>query len=298
MKSFLGLVGYYQRFIPGFATLASPLNDLTRKALPDRITWSEAADQAFGTLREALCSEPLLITPDFASPLILHTDASEVGLGGVLSQVRAGEEHPITYISRKLLPNERNSSTVEKEALSIKWTLDKLRYYLLGREFTLVTDRAPRKWMASAQDTKARVTRWFLALQDFQFKVDHRLGREHANADALSRRDTCLGGFPIYQRPKQAVKECGIPLLKPRPGWVRGIVMDGVYRRHPLTGDREHHFSPPNQRDRGHLARGRRRPGGHLKRSTRADDREEQERGARGKHSRPNPIRGSRRPYV
>ena len=91
MKSFLGLVGYYQLFILGFATLASPLNDLTRKALPDRIRWSEAAERAFGTLRGALCSEPVLVTPDFASPLIVHTDASEVGLGGVLSQIQAGE---------------------------------------------------------------------------------------------------------------------------------------------------------------------------------------------------------------
>ena len=90
VKSFLGLVGYYQRFIPGFATLASPLNDLTRKALPDRIAWSEAADQAFVTLREALCSEPVLINPDFASPLLVHTDASEVGLGGVPS--KSGQE--------------------------------------------------------------------------------------------------------------------------------------------------------------------------------------------------------------
>ena len=108
VKSFLGLVGYYQRFIPGFATLASPLNELTQKALPDWITWSEAANQAFRMLRDALCSEPVLITPDFTLPLIVHTDASEVGLGGVLSQVRAGEEHPVVYISRKLLPNERN----------------------------------------------------------------------------------------------------------------------------------------------------------------------------------------------
>ena len=108
VKAFLGLVGYYQRFIPGFATLASPMNDLTRKALPDRITWSEAADWAFRTLREALCSETVLITPDLNLPMTVHTDASEVGLGVVLSQIRAGEEHPITFISRKLLPNERN----------------------------------------------------------------------------------------------------------------------------------------------------------------------------------------------
>ena len=76
--------------------LASPLNDLTQKVLPDRIRWSEADQKTFETLREALWSEPVLITPDFAFPLIVHTDASEVGLRGVLSQVRAGEEHPIT----------------------------------------------------------------------------------------------------------------------------------------------------------------------------------------------------------
>ena len=90
VKAFLGLVGYYQRFIPGFATLASPLNDLTRKALPDRIRWSEAAEGAFGTLRGALCAEPVLVTPDFASPLNVHTDASEVGLVG--SCPRSGQE--------------------------------------------------------------------------------------------------------------------------------------------------------------------------------------------------------------
>ena len=104
------------------------LGDYFYPVLPDRVTWSEAAEGAFATLRRALCTEPILITPDFSLPLIVPTDASEVGLGAVLSQVRAGEEHPVTYISRKLLSNERNYSTVEKEALAIKWALDKLRY--------------------------------------------------------------------------------------------------------------------------------------------------------------------------
>ena len=107
-----------------------------------------------------------------------------------------------------------------KEALAIKWSLEKLQYYLLGREFTLVTDHAPLKWVAGAKDTNARVTRWFLALQNFRFRVDHRPGREHANADALSRRDACLGGFPGDQGLEQAGEECGIPPLKPRPGRV------------------------------------------------------------------------------
>ena len=82
---------------------------------------------------------------------------------------------------------------MEKEALAIKWSLEKLRYYLLGRDFSLVTDHAPLKWMATAKDTNARVTRWLLALQDYRFQVVHRPGRANANADALSRRDACLG---------------------------------------------------------------------------------------------------------
>ena len=88
-----------------------------------------------------------------------------------------GGEHPVSYISWKPLSNEKNYSTVEKEALAIKWAIDKLRYYLLGREFTLVIDHAPLKWIASAKDTNARMTRLFLALQDFRFQVDHRPGR-------------------------------------------------------------------------------------------------------------------------
>jgi hypothetical protein len=114
------------------------------------------------------------------------------------------------YISRKLLPNERNYSTVEKEALAIKWSLDKQRYYLLGREFTLVTDHAPLKWMAGAKDTNARVTRWFLALQDFRFQVAHRPGKEHANADALSRLPAYLP-TPVASEPAPQTR--GAPVI-------------------------------------------------------------------------------------
>ena len=288
VKSFLGLVGYYQRFIPGFATLASPMNDLTRKTFPDRIQWTEAAEKAFESLRGALCSEPVLITPDFTSPLIVHTDASEVGLGGVLSQVRAGEEHPVTYISRKLLPNERNYSTVEKEALAIKWSLTKLRYYLLGREFTLVTDHAPLKWMAGAKDSNARVTRWFLALQDFRFRVDHRPGKEHANADALSRRDACLGWAPGDRRPHLRGKGCDNPL--PTRG-NRGVVVDGVYRLHPPVGSRACAGIRRNHRDATHPAGGgesrlKRRSRTHTRGTSRSSQRRVERREPRGGHDR------------
>ncbi|XP_061094914.1 phenolphthiocerol/phthiocerol polyketide synthase subunit C-like [Conger conger] len=121
-----------------------------------------------------------------------ETDASETGLGAVLSQIQDTTEHPITYISRKLLKHEKNYSMVEKECLAIRWVVGKLKYYLLGREFILITDHAPLKWMYRCKDTNARVTRWFLELQSFKFKVEHRAGRLQGNVDALSRMDEDL----------------------------------------------------------------------------------------------------------
>ncbi len=91
------------------------------------------------------------------------------------------------YTSRKLTPAERHYATVEREALAVKWAVLELRYYLLGWKFTLVTDHVPLQWTARAKDTNARVTRWFLALQDFHFIIRHRAGTANANTDELSR---------------------------------------------------------------------------------------------------------------
>ena len=129
----------------------------------------------------------MLHAPDFGKRFVLQTDASEVGLGAVLSQIHDGREYPVTFVSRKLLPHEKNYATIEKECLAAKWAMGKLRYYLLGCEFALVTDHAPLKWMAHSKDTNARITRWFLHLQDFKFTVEHRAGKLHGNADAMKK---------------------------------------------------------------------------------------------------------------
>nr|XP_040058772.1 uncharacterized protein LOC120834693 isoform X2 [Gasterosteus aculeatus aculeatus] len=101
VKTFLGLVGYYQCFIPHFATIAAPLHEMTKNSHPHQVLWTTEAEAAFTTLRRALCTEPILSTPNFEDTFIVHTDASGSGLGAVLSQVRGGEEHPVTYISRQ-----------------------------------------------------------------------------------------------------------------------------------------------------------------------------------------------------
>ncbi len=201
VRAFLGLAGYYRCFIPNFSSLATPLTDLTKKGRPETVKWGKAEEEAFQEVKTALTSEPVLRAPDFNRPFLLQTDASDTGLGAVLSQVQDGEEHPVVYISRKLSPAEQRYAAVEKEALAVKWAVLELKYYLLGRSFTLVTDHAPLQWMARAKDTNARVTRWFLALQDFHFDVRHRAGAAHANADGLSRMGTAFSGLSMSLPP-------------------------------------------------------------------------------------------------
>ncbi|XP_067248999.1 NACHT, LRR and PYD domains-containing protein 3-like isoform X2 [Chanodichthys erythropterus] len=165
VRQFLGLAGYYRRFVPNYSDLTSPLTDLTKKDAPDTVQWTELCQQAFTQVKAALCGGPLLHSPDFSLPFLLQTDASDRGLGAVLSQEIEGEERPVLYISRKLSKREAKYSTVEKECLAIRWAVLTLRYYLLGREFTLCSDHAPLQWLHRMKDTNARITH--LMLQKF-----------------------------------------------------------------------------------------------------------------------------------
>ncbi|XP_048062052.1 uncharacterized protein LOC125277609 [Megalobrama amblycephala] len=120
--------------------------------------------------------DDLQVAPGQAGQYQIPTDASDRGLGAVLSQEIEGEERPVLYISRKLSKREAKYSTVEKECLAIRWAVLILRYYLLGREFTLCSDHAPLQWLHRMKDTNARITRWYLALQPFKFKERLELG--------------------------------------------------------------------------------------------------------------------------
>ena len=145
VRAFLGVTGYYRKFIPNFATIAAPLTDLIRKNRPNQVVWTPACSKSFEELKKHLCSDPVLKSPDFKRPFILQTDASNRGVGAVLSQIDAeGEEHPVAYFSRKLLEREEKYSTIEKECLAIKLAIQAFRVYLLGKPFTIQTDhRSP-----------------------------------------------------------------------------------------------------------------------------------------------------------
>uniref|UniRef100_K7EXH9 Gypsy retrotransposon integrase-like protein 1 n=1 Tax=Pelodiscus sinensis TaxID=13735 RepID=K7EXH9_PELSI len=187
VRQFLGLAGYYRRFIPQFATIATPLTDLTRKGYPEKVKWTERCEEAFQQLKQRLTSAPVLTQPDFTKPFIVQTDASNLGVGAVLAQDQGKGDRPIVYLSRKLLPREQQYSTIEKEALALRWAVEMLRYYLWGNTFRLVTDHAPLTWMHNMKEVNPRVMRWYLFLQQYSFIIVHRAGREHSNVDFLSR---------------------------------------------------------------------------------------------------------------
>ena len=188
VREFLGLTGYYRKFIAPYAEHSAPLTSLTRKNARNGVIWTSNCEESFKTLKEKLCSQPILTSPDFTKEFILQTDASAWGIGAVLSQQDNDNiEHPIAYYSRKLLPRETRYLTIEKECLAIKAATHHFRVYLLGRKFTIQTDHRALEWLDRLKDNNARLTCWSLALQPYDFQVRYCLGHSNGNADALSR---------------------------------------------------------------------------------------------------------------
>lgn len=195
IKQFLGLAGYYRRFIPGFSKVAKPLTELLKKETVFR--WGHEQNKAFSILRDALCSEPLLQYPDFTKPFVVTTDASQIAIGGILSQGTIGKDQPIAYTSRLLNDAEQNYSTIERELLAIVYAVNHFRPYLFGRKFQLVTDHKPLVWLNSVKDPTSRLVRWRLKLAEYEYEVIYKAGKTNVNADALSRNPVVKQILPI-----------------------------------------------------------------------------------------------------
>ena len=144
------------------------------------------------TLRDVLCKEPVLVYRDFTKPFIITTDASNIAIGGALSQGKIGSNKPISYASRTLSKAEVNYSTIEKELLAIIYCVSHFRPYVYWREFTLVTDRKPLVWLDSVKDPAKRLVRWRLKLANYEYKIVYKPGRANSNADALSRNPSAV----------------------------------------------------------------------------------------------------------
>ena len=184
MRSFLGIAGYYRRFILNFASRAEPLASLLRSDAPFK--WDSACESAFNNIRDALQQPPVLCHPDYTKPFVVDTDASGFGLGATLSQFCAGGvERVVAYASRTLSVAERKWHTRELEALAIIWAIELFRPYVWGRHFTVRSDHRNLQWLHDAK--RGRLARWALRLQEYDFTIDYRPGSQQRHVDALSR---------------------------------------------------------------------------------------------------------------
>lgn len=190
VRSFLGLASYYRRFVAGYAKVASPLHKLTHSQ--NKFRWTNEAEQAFKVLKQKLCSTPILAYPDVREDsgiFILDTDASNEGIGAVLSQIQPdGSERVISYASRALSPEEKKYCVTRKELLAVICFSQKFQPYLIGRRFQLRTDHQSLKWLLNFKDPSNQLARWQQEIQILDYEFVHRPGVKHGNADGLSRR--------------------------------------------------------------------------------------------------------------
>jgi hypothetical protein len=191
LRSFLGLVTYYGKFIPALSSVAHPLHKLLHKDSAWR--WGKPEKLAWNKLKGLLPSSRMLTHYSLDLPLRLACDASSFGLGAVLShRMPDGSERPVAYASRSLSPSEKNYSQLDKEALSIVFGVKRFHPYLYGRKFTLITDHKPLLAMLGSTSglptlTAARMQRWALILSAYFYDLEFRPTAEHSYADALSR---------------------------------------------------------------------------------------------------------------
>jgi len=186
VRSFLGLASYYRQFVPTFTEIAAPIHALTAKN--KQFDWTTNCDRAFVPLKYALISSPKLAMPNDTDPFLLDTDACDVSIGAVLSQVQNGLEQVIAYASRSLSKPERNYCVTKKELLVIVCYTKTFQQYLLERQFVIQTDHSALQWLRTTPEPIGQQARWCEIREEFDFQIVHRLGRLHGNADAMSRR--------------------------------------------------------------------------------------------------------------
>ena len=186
LREFLGLAGYYRRFILQYSTKAAPLHELTRKDQP--FVWGERQQSAFELLKQHLASGPVLAMSQDEGEFVLDVDASGVAAGAVLQQRQEGVLKVIGYASRAFQPCEQRYCVTRKEMAALVFGLKHYRQYLLGRRFLVRTDHAALTFLRTAGELVGQQARWIDFIEQFDCEFQHRSGTSHANADALSRR--------------------------------------------------------------------------------------------------------------
>ena len=193
IQAFLGLTGYYRKFIKNYAKIAEPLLVQIRshqksKRPTNNIEWSDECTKAFETLKNALTQAPILRAPNFNEPFILELDACDYGLGAVLTQEYDNKKFVIAYASRTQTAAERNYFATEKEALAIYWATKHFRPYLEGTTIYVRSDCRALQWLLDTKDLSGRLARWAISLSAFNtVDIKYKPGRTNTNADTLSR---------------------------------------------------------------------------------------------------------------
>ena len=191
LRGFLGMVNYYNNYVEGLATITEPLHELMRKDVSWK--WTKECDESFRKVKGKLSSAPLLTHFDMNRPIVVHCDASQYGLGAVLSHIMEdGSEKPVSFGSRTLTLAERNYATVEKEGLALVFAVKKFHQYLFGNRFIMYTDHKPLLGLFSEScplpaRAAARVLRWAILLSAYDYVLKYREGAKNGNADGLSR---------------------------------------------------------------------------------------------------------------
>ena len=186
VRAFLGLTGFYRKFISKYAEVARPLYALTKKDTP--FLWDLKCETAFQTLKNALTGDSVLAFPDFNKKFVLATDASNIGIGACLSQEHDGILKPIGYAGRAFNPAEKNYHTTDKELLAVVFGIQYFKVYLTGVPFEIHTDHAALRQILTSRDLEGRRARWVGFLQEYDFTPYHIKGKDNVIPDALSRR--------------------------------------------------------------------------------------------------------------
>ncbi|XP_070665927.1 uncharacterized protein [Malus domestica] len=219
LRGFLGLSGYYRKFIPGYSKVCQPLYQLTKK---DGFIWSPEATAAFQALKRTMTSPQLLALPNFSIPFTLECDASGNGIGAVLQQ----NGRPIAFTSQALGPRNQALSTYERELIAIVSAVKKWHNYLQGRHFIIKTDHSSLKYFLSQRTNTPFQQKWVAKLLGFDYEIQYRQGHDNIVADALSR---VVGSSQLQEEPLSDLLECKA-ITYPYFGWLdelrRGLEQD------------------------------------------------------------------------
>ena len=191
VRSFLGLAGFYRRFVRDFSSLAAPLHEFTKKGAV--VDWKDKHEAAFLALKDRLCNAPLLQLPDFSKTFEVECDASNIGIGGVLLQDR----RPIAYFSEKLSGATLNYPTYDKELYALIRVLRTWQHYLWPKEFVIHSDHEALSYLKSQAHLGRRHARWVEFMETFPYVIKHKKGKENVVADALSRRYTLISRLDV-----------------------------------------------------------------------------------------------------